>query len=325
MLQAGRGHNVNALAGACGVSRRTIFRDLDTLKKAGVPLQFSGHEQRYRIPQQYFLPPTDFTAEEALAVLVMCHELGDKQRLPLYTAARSAALKLESSLPVRLRDYLRSVTGSVQIHLQQVSPLEGKDAVYQQLVDAISLQRYVRIRYDSIFEGEVIGTRLSPYRLLFSRRSWYVIGRSSLHRSVRTFHVGRILQLEQLEDTFPPPKRFTLERYLRNAWHMIPERGGDHHVRVRFQKQVARNVAEVLWHKTQRCEMAEDGSLEFRATVTGLKEISWWILGYGDQAEVLEPTALRNIVAGKAEAMLRKYRPATLHSERALAHFTPLG
>ena len=296
-----------------------MFRDIDTLRKAGVPLQFSELEQRYRIPETYFLPPTNFTAEEALAVLVMCYELGDKRRLPLYAAASSAALKLESSLPVRLRDYLRSVTGSVRINLQQVSPLEGKDAVYQQLVAAISAQRYVRIRYDSVHDGQIIATKLSPYRLLFSRRAWYVIGRSSLHRSVRTFHVGRILQLEALEDTFAPPRNFSLDRYFRNAWHMIPESGADHNVHVRFKSNVARNVAEVLWHKTQRCEMASDGSLDFRVTVSGLDEISWWILGYADQAEVIEPAALREKVAGRAAALLRQYEPGSNGSEQRSA------
>ena len=48
----------------------------------------------------------------------------------------------------------------------------------------------MRLQYSSFAEAAEICTRVSPYRLLFSRRSWYVIGRSSLHRAVRTFNVG---------------------------------------------------------------------------------------------------------------------------------------
>ena len=58
-------------------------------------------------------------------------------------------------------------------------------------------------------------------------------------------------------------------------------------------------MAEVQWHRTQRTAFLPDGSLEFRVTGSGLHEISWWILGYGDQAEVTpaqEP--LRNVIAG---------------------------
>ena len=69
LLQAGRGFNTEALAQACGVSRRTIFRDLDTLRQAGVPLVYDDENQHYHIPGTYFLPPTNFTPEEALESL----------------------------------------------------------------------------------------------------------------------------------------------------------------------------------------------------------------------------------------------------------------
>ena len=180
-------------------------------------------------------------------------------------------------------------------------------AVYQQLLAAISARRCVRIAYDSLTEWADIQTRLSPYRLLFSRRSWYVIGRSSLHRSVRTFNLGRVLSLQRLEDSYQIPRGFSLDRYLGNAWHLITEPGPDHEVLIRFSPLVAQNVAEVVWHKTQQVAPQPDGSLEYRVTVSGLSEISWWILGYGDQAEVLQPTKLRTIVAERAARMAALY------------------
>jgi proteasome accessory factor B len=66
-------------------------------------------------------------------------------------------------------------------------------------------------------------------------------------------------------------------------------------------------VAEVVWHKTQQTTFLPDGSVEFRVRVSGLREISWWILGYGDQAEVLKPAALRNLVADRAKNMAAVY------------------
>ena len=49
LLQAGRGFNANALALECGVSRRTIFRDIDVLRQAGIPVEFDEQRQRYFI------------------------------------------------------------------------------------------------------------------------------------------------------------------------------------------------------------------------------------------------------------------------------------
>ncbi len=306
LLQAGKAHNVNSLAKACDVSRRTIFRDLDVLRLAGVPLLFDDDQGVYRIPGTYFLPPTNFTAEEALAVMILCYELGSNNRLPFYEAAQSAALKLESSLPGRVRDRLRDATAAVHITMQPGNRLEGQLPVYQQLLACIASRRAVRITYDSFSDGGAIRLKLCPYRLLFSRHSWYVIGRSSLHREVRTFNVGRIQNLTLLDESFQMPRAFSIQRYLGNAWHLIPD-GPDQDVVIRFSPLVARNVAEVVWHKTQRLVHREDGSLDFHVRVAGVREISWWILGYGDQAEVLKPARLRQLIAERAGRLVDMY------------------
>jgi proteasome accessory factor B len=74
---------------------------------------------------------------------------------------------------------------------------------------------------------------------------------------------------------------------------MIPE-GQIYNVRLRFSPKVASNVAEVQWHSTQKVALKADGSAIVEFRVDGLGEITWWILGYGDQVEVLAPVALRN-------------------------------
>jgi predicted DNA-binding transcriptional regulator YafY len=307
LLQVGRGQNARSLATDCRVSRRTIFRDLDVLRAAGVPLEFADEFQSYRIPQTYLLPPTNFTAEEALAVLVLCDEMGAQSRLPFYSPARSAALKLHAALPNSLQKYLQRVTGAIRIRIVPRAAMEIKQPIYEQLIDALSRRQCVRIKYDSLYDRKEITTRLCPYRIMFSRRAWYVIGRSSLHRQTRTFHVGRILKLEPTDDSYRIVRGFSLEKHLGNAWHIIPEAGPDWNVHIRFQKQVARNVAEVRWHNTQQTQFRSDGTLDFRAKVSGLEEISWWVLGYGQNAEVIEPKQLRKIIAGRARTMAEIY------------------
>lgn len=302
------------MADLCRVSRRTIFRDLDLLRDAGVPLHYDSQEERFRIPGTYYLPPTNFTTEEALAVIVLCHEVGHRAQVALFNAAQSAASKLESSLPAALREQLASMTRAIQIRLGPLAAanddasLDDQRAYYDQLVRAITCRHSIRIRYESFTEGKQITTKLSPYRLWFSRRAWYVIGRSSLHRAVRTFHLGRIRSLTPLDDEFKMPRGFSLERHLRNAWHMIPERGRNRRVVVRFSKLVARNVADVQWHKTQQVTWNDDGTIDFEVNVSGLGEISWWILGYGDQAQVLEPAALGDMIVNRARRMLANYK-----------------
>jgi proteasome accessory factor B len=306
-LQAGSGQDAEAMARACGVSRRTVFRDLETLRAAGVPLEFDKDDSRYFIPGDFFLPPTNFTPSEALSIIALASQLGADDRLPFFKPARSAALKLQTSLPPPLRNELRRVAKSIHLRISAVGRIAGQEAVYQQLVDAIAARRVAKIAYASLTEWELIETRLRPYHLLFSRHSWYVVGRSSLHREPRTFNLGRIRSIELTSERYALPRGFSLERYLGNAWNLMPQAGPDAHVVVRFSSLVAQNVAEVAWHKTQRLEFRADGSLDFHVDVSGLNEIVWWILGYGDQAEVLRPPGLRRLVAQRAANMLRMY------------------
>jgi len=71
---------------------------------------------------------------------------------------------------------------------------------------------------------------------------------------------------------------------------------------------VARNVADVLWHKTQQIEWLEGGGIRFSVQVDGLREITGWILGYGDQVKVLDPPELVRKIHNTFRNVLYLYR-----------------
>lgn len=307
LLQSGRRYNTRQLSDSCRVSRRTVFRDLRLLQEAGLEVHFDDEQRGYTRRANIFLPPTDFTLDETLSLIVLCHDLGSASAgIPFQESARSAAVKLMSNLPTRLREEMSAMTELITVQLDAHNLLPKSRDSYQALTEALAARCQIRIRYTSLSELKEIITLLSPYRILFSRRSWYVIGRSSVHREVRTFNVGRITEFEIIESNYRIPKRFDLKRYLGNAWHLIRERTR-HNIIVRFDKHVAPNVAEVQWHKSQEFKWHDDGSLDFHATVDGLTEIQWWILGYGDHAEVLAPIELRHLIANRIAKMSRRY------------------
>ena len=305
-LQSGRAFTAGQLAEMCQVSRRTMFRDLKTLQDSGVSILHDSAKQGYWLAVPTYLPPTDLTLQETLSLLLLSHEMGEQQTgVPFLSGARTAALKLMSNLPGQIRSALGDLIDVVDIRVSE--GVKQDRSHFDRILESIRERCRIRIEYDSFTEGHPIRTLLSPYRLFFHFRHWYVIGRSSLHRSVRTFHLGRFLQSEIVAEKFEMPPRFSLDRYLGDAWRIIREPGHSHVV-VRFQPLVARNVAESHWHRTQRMVWNEDGTLDFHADVAGLLEVQWWILGYGDQAEALEPPELRKILADRVAAMGKRYR-----------------
>jgi predicted DNA-binding transcriptional regulator YafY len=307
LVQSGPGRNASDLAKACKVDRRTIFRDLAALRESGLPIEFDEETKRYSA-RGWALPPVQLTPDEALALFGLATEFGWRKKLPFYDAAYNAARKIEQTLSKQLRRSVASIARVIDIHSVELNRRVGTKTIFSQLIDAIVKRRVVNITYGSLTECETIKTELQPYHLLFTQHCWYVLGHSSMHGEVRTFNLDRFKSFELLTKRYTFPRSFSLDRHLGNAWHMIHENGPDSHVVVRFSPFVAQNVAEVQWHKTQRTTMLPDGHLEFRATVSGLSEICWWILRYGDQAEVLKPARLRRMIAQRAKNMAAIYK-----------------
>ena len=311
LLQGGKGSNADALATACRVSRRTIFRDLDLLRQSGIPLEYDEELQRYRISGRCSLPPTDFTAEEALALIVLCHEMGQSGGLPFFAPARSAALKIESNLPIRLREQLRNVAAAVEIHPappipwrsrnRSTSSCSGRSPRGAACGSVTRAWRNARTICDA---AESLSPLVQPAELVRDRPVVAAPRRPDVQPGE---DFGDRAAQGRLPDS---PILSRLSATCGNAWHLIPEPGPDRDVWIHFQPLVAQNVAEVRWHSTQQTQFREDGSLDYRVTVSGLDEISWWILGYGEQAEVIEPAELRHLVGNRAARMAAIYRRA---------------
>ncbi|MBN1845238.1 MAG: WYL domain-containing protein [Sedimentisphaerales bacterium] len=306
LLQSSRYYRPAELAELLGISRRTVFRDLEMLYQAGIPCYYDDEQGGYRIDRQFFLPPVNLKLAEAISLLLVSRQARRTDGLPLHEAAQEAARKIECILPAHIQEHCRQVLCHVTTRLAATARHEELEGIQALLQTAIRQHRKCDLSYISFHERKLIRTRLSPYHLHFCQRAWYVIGHSSLHDEIRTFKLGRIKACEMLSSRYVVDGRFRIEDYLGDAWSIIPE-GRIYQVRVRFDPQVAVNVAEVLWHRKQKITWYEDGSLLYEVSVDGLGEITWWILGYGDHAEVLEPKALRQQIGRIARTMAGKY------------------
>jgi proteasome accessory factor B len=305
-LQAEKSCAVSDLSRMFGTSRRTIFRDLKELKDIGVPFRYDAKSGGYNIEPEFFLPPVDLNLQEALSLLLLAHKASNQIQLPFKDSALLAALKIENNLPAKIRQYCNAALRNISTRAGTRTPIRrpaGLDKTFAQLQEAIARKRKVNIRYNSLFEGTIIEVELCPYHLFNNNRAWYVLGRSSLHKSIRTFKLNRIRELKTSDKCFLGGKDFNVYDYLGRAWSMVPE-GQIYNIKLRFLPKVANNIAEVQWHSTQKVIRNSDGSATVEFRVDGLGEITWWILGYGDQVQVLAPKALRKRISQIAENII---------------------
>jgi predicted DNA-binding transcriptional regulator YafY len=306
LLQGGRNYSAADLARELEVSKRTVYRDLNMLELAHIPYYFDPDTGGYRIGGHFFLPPINLTLVEALSMLAMSGRIEGAQNVPLLGHGTRAAAKLEGSLPHSIRGYVGSVLDRTRVSLGPLADHDGLDSTFDTLSQAVVGRNICMLSYNSLYDQKTINLAVKPLKLLFMGRAWYLIAYSTTHRENRTFKLSRIAKLAITQRIFTKPLDVDLDAYFGNAWSMIPE-GCEHSVHLRFAPKVARNVAEVRWHKTQETELLADGSLDYQATVDGLGEITWWILGYGDQVEVIAPAALRKNVVKVAKSVLANY------------------
>jgi proteasome accessory factor B len=303
-LQAGKSCSVAELSKVFGTSRRTIFRDLRELQGIGVPYRYDTKTGGYTIDPEFFLPPIDLNLQEALSLLLLVHKARGQIQLPFRNSILLAALKIENNLPLKIRQYCNAALKTISVRTEAQAPMKLLDDIFAQLQKAIANKFKVSVGYHSFFEGKTIESEISPYHLLYSHRAWYLLGFSGLHNSIRTFKLNRIKHLQRLEKQFIDGEDFNLYDYLGRAWSMIPE-GRIYNIRLRFLPMVAENVAEVQWHSTQKVARNSDGSATVEFRVDGIREIAWWVLGYGDQVQVLAPKQLRERVLEAARNMIK--------------------
>ena len=306
-LQAGKSYTPGDLSEMFGTSRRTIFRDLKELQAIGVPYHYDIKTGGYTIEPEFFLPPANLNLREALSLLLLAHKVSNQVQMPFKRSALLAALKIENNLPAEIKQYCKTALRNISTGDNARAPVRQNvqfDKVFAQLQEAIAKKRKVNICYYPFFESGVVNIELCPYRLFYNNQKWHVLGRSSLHKSVRTFELNCIRELKTTKECFLEDEDFDVSEYLGRAWSMVPE-GRIYHVKLHFLPKVANNIAEVKWHNTQKVTRNSDGSAIVEFHVDGLSEITWWILGYGDQVQVTTPKALRERVLEVATNMIK--------------------
>jgi predicted DNA-binding transcriptional regulator YafY len=295
LLHSGRAKSVADLMGELGVSRRTLFRDLNALEQAGVPY-YHDAIAGYRIASSFFLPPVNLTVPEVLGLLLLAKAAAGQRKRPLLGSALSAVNKLASIVPEPVRSACVQVMEGVTV---QPSPQVNGDVEsrhFSLLQRCIDEGRACQIRYTSPTDG-ALSLRFDPYALHFSSRAWYVLGFShhEQHQEIRVLKLVRLADVEPLRLRFDKPSGFRISDKLGCAWQLIPE-GKTYQVELEFSPMVATNVSEVRWHDSQSHEMLPDGRCRMRFEVDGLREIAWWLCGYGDQVRIIKPAELRKRV-----------------------------
>ncbi len=282
------------LAHDCECSVRTIYRDIDALCQAGVPVAAMPGEG-YRLVPGYHLPPIAFTVEEAVQLLLgaeLARGLGTQEQRE---SARAAAAKVEAVLRPETRREVERLRERIRIspwHHREASPW------LPVLQRAVIQERVLRLRYHSFSSDELTDRDVEPYFLIFYSNDWHLVGYCRLRESVRDFRCGRIRDAELLPEQFERPEDVGSQH--------------DPHERPATEVRVWIEASAVPWARETPAfglshEEATEGGSVFVYRSFDLRRLLPWILSWGMSARVLSPPDLAARVRREAEALAQSY------------------
>lgn len=274
------------LAARFEVSVRTIYRDIDALSGAGIPVYAeAGRNGGIRLMHDFVLDQAVLSQEEkqeiltALQSINITRNIGESQTLQ----------KLSALFAVPTENWL-------EVDFSRWGNQGFDKEKFELLKTAVIRRRHVRICYAGS-DGTVSERTVQPYKLVYKSKAWYLRAFCTEKQDMRTFKLNRILEMTLLEESFV--RRSFLEEQ--------DESADDYPLIVlRFPREMAYRVYDEF--DVNQIEKQENGEL---ITSARMPEGAWllsFLLSFGTQVEILSPDYLREEIVRQAEKILKKYK-----------------
>lgn len=291
-LQSKRVVKAQEIADRFNISLRTVYRDIKALDESGVPI-IGEAGIGYSIMEGYRLPPVMFTREEAIALLTaekLVEKLTDGSTQQTY---QGAMFKIKAVLRLTERDHIENLEQHIEvIDSPAFSQNKTETAYLQQILKAIGEKLVINIDYFAEHSQEKTNRNVEPVGIFLMGRYWYLIAYCQLRKDYRTFKVDHI---KYLSITAIPYE--AAHPALQSFLNKVSEEKDLHTVIIRVEKTVLRWLGEQkFYHGFVSQEETADGDFELRFLSGSLEGFARWYMLYGEQASIIQPGKLKEIV-----------------------------
>jgi len=309
-LLSGRvGRTLDQLKSELGVTKRTVQRDIAILEAVGIPVVSEPRDGT--VYWRVVNPMRDsadlsFTLPELMALYFSRDLLRVLHGSPMQDALDSALQKIGARLPAAGHDLLRRLKEQTAVSVMGWKDYSKSSATIDALNRAIRHRLSVRISHKPVKAPEARMRMVDPYRLWYAGGGLYLIAHDHVMSATRTFAVERIGSVSTTNQRFMVREDFDFEAFKRTAF---PVHGGEPQlVRIRFSPDQAPYLTERHWHESEKFLLQEDGGVIMELQVANLWEVKRWLIGWGADASVLEPFALRQEIQENCLTILEARR-----------------
>ncbi|MGE7887238.1 helix-turn-helix transcriptional regulator [Bacillus cereus] len=289
------------LADRFEVSIRTIYRDIDAINAAGIPIvTYQGINGGIGLSEGYRLDRNILTNDELAAIVTALRSISTS-----YDREQHQRLveKIHSIILPSYEEEFQNKTNRVLIDYSPWDGIEHLRPKLKLLDEALDSCVLVNFTYSNA-EGEVSKRIVEPHVLILKGREWYLQAYCIEKEAFRLFKLKRMKELViNREKTFIR-RDATTQEHIKSESQSKPSNVPE--VVLRF-KDEARHLAEE-WFGIEALLPVEDGGWLIKKAYPENEWLYSFILSLGHHVEVLEPKHLRGIIANRAEKIAKIYR-----------------
>ncbi|MCI8674624.1 MAG: YafY family transcriptional regulator [Lachnospiraceae bacterium] len=269
------------------VSVRTIYRDIDALSGAGIPVYAeAGRNGGIRLMHDFVLDQAVLSEEEKQEILTALQGINFMQNI----GGSQTLQKLSALFRLPSENWL-------EVDFSRWGDNLFDNEKFELLKSAVIHCRSVRLRYAGA-SGEASVRTVQPCKLAYKSNAWYLKAFCMEREDWRMFKLNRILDLEILEEGFQRRDFPEQEEAYEGEYRQIT---------LRFPREMAYRVYDEF-DKTQVRQQG-DGSLVACARMPEDAWLTGYLLSFGTQVEILSPASLKEAVARQAKLIYEKNKP----------------
>jgi len=304
LLQGTRRRTARELAGALEVSMRTVYRDVEALSAAGVPVFMErGPHGGVVLADDYRRALAQFTTEELQSLFAA--SAGPMADLGIAPAHGAALQKLAGALPALQRRAAEETRGTILVDHNRWYRTEQPTSLLGRLRAAAAESRRLRLRYRDRAGAET-DRLVDPLGLVAKAGIWYLVA-DELGKGMRTFRAERIVAADATAEHFTRPADFDLDAYWRTSTASLEGRA----VGQETFDVVARMSPETVerWAPFLNLELLANDGAQARVRLRfPMREFAIsLIITMGDGVRVLEPADLGAEIVRRARDAIARF------------------
>lgn len=288
----------NELAEKFEVSVRTIYRDIETINLAGIPIiSHSGNNGGFSIYESYKLNHQLLTLHNLSSLLSVLKDINSTvDDIEL----ESSIEKLQNIIPKNKEEYLKLHMEEIIIDLHPYGDAPDQKTLVKTLRRAITQTNVLTIDYRN-YDNIISKRQVEPMSLVFKNYTWYLFAYCLLKEEFRIFRVSRISDFHIENRTFE-----RREKSYHESMALLNEQAKMTTVVLKVSPKMKSRVEDVF--NKEDIAVLETGELLVTATFPEKEWLFSLIFSFGEHIEILEPKELRQKMATKLSLMIEKYR-----------------